>query len=316
MQIITNQNQKELKDHGNDSFPFLISYETLSHYESGSFLWHWHPEIEITLVTDGEMLYRINQDTFHLKSGQILFGNSNVLHSGQRYRHTDCSYTSITFDPKLIYGYENSRINSRYVRPLTRNFQIASIFLDQSQSWHREGARLIRQVICAWQSAPDACELEILANLLKFWRLLILHSETAGIPDTGDPRGYERIREILSYIENHYRRKLTLDEIANQIHLCRSECCRLFKKHMNTSLFDFLLNYRIEKSLELLGNTGLSIKEISEQVGFNDSNYFSKVFHQKKGLSPRAYRKLLLDGSFVSSAQTSRDKADNTFPSA
>ena len=73
MQIITNQNQKEIKEHGNYSFPVLVSYEALSNYESGSFLWHWHPEIEITLVTHGEMLYHINHDTFHLKEGQILF---------------------------------------------------------------------------------------------------------------------------------------------------------------------------------------------------------------------------------------------------
>ena len=50
MQIITNQFQKELKQHGNEQFPFLVSYQKLSEYESGSFMWHWHPEIEITYV--------------------------------------------------------------------------------------------------------------------------------------------------------------------------------------------------------------------------------------------------------------------------
>ena len=49
MQIITNQFQKELKKHGSDYFPFLVSYQRLSEYESNSFMWHYHPEIEITL---------------------------------------------------------------------------------------------------------------------------------------------------------------------------------------------------------------------------------------------------------------------------
>ena len=313
MQIITNQNQKEIKEHGNYSFPVLVSYEALSNYESGSFLWHWHPEIEITLVTHGEMLYHINHDTFHLKEGQILFGNSNVLHSGQRYRHMDCSYTSITFDPKLLYGYENSLINIRYVRPLTQNHQISSIFLDQSCPWHQTGAEIIRHLLNIWQSKAEAYELEILSDLLRFWKLLTIHSKTALKSDTTDQRSYDRIRDILSYIEENYQRKLALEEIAGQIHLCRSECCRIFKKYMNLSLFDFILDYRIEKSLKLLGNTRYSVKEISENVGFNDSNYFSKVFHQRKGMSPSAYRKNLL--SSVSSAQTSRDRADSIFPS-
>ena len=48
MQIITDPAGKELKKHGDSSFPFLVSYERLSGYETGSFLWHWHPEIELT----------------------------------------------------------------------------------------------------------------------------------------------------------------------------------------------------------------------------------------------------------------------------
>ena len=50
MQIITNQFQKELKKHGSDHFPFLVSYQRLSEYDSNSFLWHCHPEIEITYI--------------------------------------------------------------------------------------------------------------------------------------------------------------------------------------------------------------------------------------------------------------------------
>lgn len=56
MQIITNNAGKELKKHGDSAFPCLVSYERLSGYETGSFLWHWHPEIELTYIEKGEML--------------------------------------------------------------------------------------------------------------------------------------------------------------------------------------------------------------------------------------------------------------------
>jgi len=62
---------------------------------------------------------------------------------------------------------------------------------------------------------------------------------------------------------------------------------------MNTTLFAFLKEYRIERSLEYL-NTKESISNIAEKTGFSDSNYYTKVFSKIKGCSPREYRKNLL----------------------
>ena len=138
MQIITNQFQKELKKHGNSQFPILISKERLSKYESGSFLWHWHPEIELTLIDKGEMIYKVNGKIFHLHKGEALLGNANSFHTGCMYVNRDCEYISITFDPKLIYGYENSIIYLKYVAPIVQNFSLPAIHFDLSEDWHKE----------------------------------------------------------------------------------------------------------------------------------------------------------------------------------
>ena len=108
MQIVTNKSQKELKEHGSYQFPILVSRECLSGYETGSFFWHWHPEVELTLVTEGVIEYHVNGSVFILKEGQALFGNANSLHSGNMVEGQDCHYISITFDPRLVYGYETA----------------------------------------------------------------------------------------------------------------------------------------------------------------------------------------------------------------
>ena len=123
MQIITDPAGKELKKHGDSSFPFLVSYERLS----GSFLWHWHPEIELTYIKKGEMLYKINQNTFHLKEGQAIFGNANALHAGYMYQDQDCQYIPITFDPKLIYGFSGSLLFQKYTEPILRSFSLSAV---------------------------------------------------------------------------------------------------------------------------------------------------------------------------------------------
>ena len=145
MQIITNNAGKELKKHGDSAFPFLVSYERLSGYETGSFLWHWHPEIELTYIHKGEMLYKVNQNTFHLKEGQVLFGNANALHAGYMYHNQDCQYIPVTFDPKLIYGFPGSILFQKYTEPILRSFSLSAVPLDLSMKWHQDFARFWRR---------------------------------------------------------------------------------------------------------------------------------------------------------------------------
>ena len=78
MQLLLDTDKKELKSHGTYGFPVSISYEQLSRYERKSFSWHWHKEIELTLILQGEMNYQINDSVYHLKAGEGLFCNSNA----------------------------------------------------------------------------------------------------------------------------------------------------------------------------------------------------------------------------------------------
>ena len=291
MQIITNQFQKELKQHGSEHFPFLVSYQKLSEYESGAFMWHWHPEIEITYIQTGAICYRVNNLTYHLKAGDIVFCNSGVLHSGtMEASQQDCSYTPVTFDPRLIYGFFQSTINSKYVDPVLQDSLLPAICIDQSEDWHKPFREYLLHIISLDEKKPEFYEMDIVIYLQQMWRLLLGHITYEPQVYKANTQEYDRIKKILAYIEQNYMDHITLNDIAGHIHLCESECTRLFKRHMNTTLFTFLQEYRIERSLEYL-NAGEPVSVAAEKAGFADSNYYSKVFTRVKGLSPRAYRK-------------------------
>lgn len=290
MQIITNQFQKEVQKHGSDKFPFLVSYEKLSKYESGSFMWHWHPEIEITYVKKGQMLYKVNHSSYYLKEGDVLFENANVLHMGSMENMQDCEYISITFSPKLIYGFFESSIYSKYVEPIIQDFSLSAIDIEGSEEWHQEFSALVQDIIGINEKKTSFYEFDVVIKLQSLWKLLL---ENYSPKESGTSRSkveYERIKTIVTYIEQNYMRKFTLKDISIHLHLCESECSRLFKRYMNISLFSFLQEYRIERSLEYLSRQE-SISVIAEKVGFSDSNYYSKVFSKIKGCSPQKYRK-------------------------
>ncbi|MBO5460425.1 MAG: helix-turn-helix transcriptional regulator [Ruminococcus sp.] len=294
MQLEITKNQQEIKSHGCFEFPVFISYEQLKQYEHGSFIWHLHPEVELTLILDGEIIYQINNHTFHLKAGDGLFCNSNALHTGHMVNDQDCHYISITFHPRIIYGFEGSIVQHNYVTPLLKCEQLDSIVFHNTTEWAVPVLNAITRIVELQHEHQPGYEMQIQQQLSQIWLSIYQNTysqlQTQPRPDSRS-LDLERLRNVLSFIQTHYSEKITLNDISSQINICSSECCRLFKKYMQQSLFDYLLYYRVEKSLPLLKENRLSITEIAGQTGFSSPGYFSRVFHKQMHCSPSQYRK-------------------------
>lgn len=97
--------------------------------------------------------------------------------------------------------------------------------------------------------------------------------------------------QIEQYIAERYMNKITLDEIAAELHANRSYVSRLYKNKRGINLFDAILERRIEAAKDYLRNTEMKTYEISAAVGIEDAGYFSKMFKKKTGVSPKDYRR-------------------------
>lgn len=291
MQLQIGGDQKELKSHGSYGFPVLVSYERLSYFDTGEFPWHWHPEIELTLIMEGDIAYQVNDNLYHLKAGEGLFCNTNVLHSGHGLEAQDCSYLSVTFHPRLLYGYSSSVMQNKYMNHILKNPSLSSIRFSPETDWQESVLERIERIRRLDRERPSSMELQIQIALMEIWQQIYEHVEVRDADYAENGRDTERIRKIMEYIQNHYAEKITLEDLADQIHLCKSESCRLFKRYMNESMFDYLLSYRVERSLELLRQSGLDVTQISGQVGFGNPGYYSRIFRRKMGCTPLEYRK-------------------------
>ncbi len=99
------------------------------------------------------------------------------------------------------------------------------------------------------------------------------------------------ITQILKFINEHYARKITLNSLSSRFGRSVPAMLRLFQSALNQSPIATLINVRLEKAAIKLYTTSEPIGIIAEQCGFADSNYFTKMFSAKYGMSPRAYRK-------------------------
>ena len=103
----------------------------------------------------------------------------------------------------------------------------------------------------------------------------------------------KRIQIFLKYIEKHYSEQITLDTLANAAHVSKSECLRCFKDNLQTTPYQYLIDYRIYMATILLKNTELSIGDVADNVGFDQFSNFTKCFKERIKYTPREYRKKL-----------------------
>lgn len=100
----------------------------------------------------------------------------------------------------------------------------------------------------------------------------------------------KRMERIITYVQDNYAKKITLQELADREGLSTSYISHLFKDHLNKSFQSFLNDLRLERAIFLLKNTNMKVIDICIESGFSDSKYLSQAFINLFGMTPREFR--------------------------
>ena len=118
--------------------------------------------------------------------------------------------------------------------------------------------------------------------LLVMSRLVRANSQKCA--NTNMPQHY--VRRAISYIEDNYPEKISVESIAAYVGIDRTYLHRIFKKNLNISPAQFLISYRLERAKALMEHDNLTISEIAVSTGFFDAAHFTKAFSEKYGIPP------------------------------
>lgn len=99
------------------------------------------------------------------------------------------------------------------------------------------------------------------------------------------------------YIESRFTEELSLEEVADHVHLNSFYLSKVFKQYVGETFIDYLTSLRIRRAKQLIEEDALSLKEICFEVGYKDPNYFSRVFKKVTGVTPSDYRTSGSNGS-------------------
>jgi AraC family L-rhamnose operon transcriptional activator RhaR/AraC family L-rhamnose operon regulatory protein RhaS len=123
-----------------------------------------------------------------------------------------------------------------------------------------------------------------------FMQIIGLLSRCYGRSPSPDGRALLRVGEALSHLERNIQNAVNLEELAKIAQMSRRSFLRVFQSATGTSPLAWLIERRIERACGMLRHSDKRVTEIAFDVGFNDSNYFTRQFRKATGCSPRVYR--------------------------
>lgn len=114
-------------------------------------------------------------------------------------------------------------------------------------------------------------------------------------------------QDTLSYLEKHFRENPSLRQIADHLNYSVPHICRVFKQNYNESIVNYVAKLKIDEAVRLIEENNMSLREISDSLGFDNVAYFTRIFKQHTGMTPSAYRKFAVWAHLLNSKYLPKD---------
>lgn len=285
--FIIDRDLKELTEHRTVALP-MACYETIIGQNiNGHIPLHWHDEFQFVLIIKGEAIFQINEEKRVVREGEGLFINSSCLHMAKDMNDSGCVYICLNVSPQFVLSQE---LYTTYVNPFIQATNLPYVHLDKRELWANNILDAIVKVNQLIQQKPPYYEMDITVQFTLIWKNLIINGFQLEYEQMKMLKSH-RMKQMLNWIHTHFAEKILLNDIASAGQLSRSECCRYFKRILKKTPLNYVIDYRIQKSLVLLQQPESNVTDVAFQVGFNSTSYFIDQFKKSMNMTPLAYKK-------------------------
>ncbi len=255
---------------------------------------HSHDFTELVLILSGSGTHFTEGAEYQVKSGDVFVIESGFSHG---FKELDnLRLYNIIFAPQVLKqvfidiqqmpGYHAVFTVEPKFRDIHAFKSRLRINLDQLQYCEQLISRLITELSYSdsgngSRALALAYFIELIVFLSRIYTQEILDSSTEII----------RMAELFAFLQTHLDRSVSIEELSTRSNMSPSTLHRAFQRTVQCSPIEYHLQLRIDHALNLLKHSRFTISQISEASGFSDSNYFSRQFRKRIGMSPREYKK-------------------------
>jgi AraC-like DNA-binding protein len=251
-----------------------------------NFYWHYHPEIELTLVEATAGLRHVGQ---HFSS----YMHSDLVLIGSNIPHLNFDYGLKTEYKQIVVQLRQNFLGNAMEQ--TPEFLLINELISRSAFGISFYGETKKEVATKLHEIVGLTEFDQLLALLHIFRILaaskeynILNEQDTSVKLFLDDK--IRMGAIYNYIHANYNETPDVNEVAASVHLSTSAFCRYFKKQTKITFTDFVNQYRISQAKTLLLQD-ITVSETCYLVGFSSLSYFSKLFKSQTGQNPTDFKK-------------------------
>lgn len=235
---------------------------------------HWHEHIELLYFVAGNCKMDCGVEQIEVGAGDLVLINSNELHGINEKK--EVKYYCVIINPSFFADVNFERV---FLKKHIKDDAFVKGCLDS--------------LVSEYETREEGSDMRVKSIMYSLMAYLLKNYKVEQLTD----RAYDvrmtnmiRLNSVLSYISEHYQEKISTAKLAGMCFLSECYFCRFFKNATGYSVVDYVNRLRIERASVLLLNTCASITEIVVNVGFNDINFFSRMFKKYIGKSPSEYR--------------------------
>jgi AraC-like DNA-binding protein len=255
--------------------------------------YHWHQCMELLYVHEGEGSIIVNQHSYELKRGMLFLFQPFQLHKVFASVNKEKPYTRTIafFDPSIV-------ADSMQLFPLRHSLlmkvwqgkDVEPAFDVHSVSDELEVCFTLYEKMCKQGRGQKQEEITML--LLQLMGLIhkSLGEKLDAENKLTEGRALRYSEQIMQWIEMHYAEEVSLEQLAEHMHLSKYYVSRVFHEETASNITDYLTARRIKQASRLLQSTTYSIEQIGIQVGYPNDSYFIHTFKKVVGVTPLKYR--------------------------
>ncbi len=236
---------------------------------------------EMLFVRSGNGVIMVKDKLFHIKPGGLYFINGMDIHCSVPEVPEDYTRSKLIIDSNYINRIAEATGLSEAVEDLF--IKNGGLYIKSSETEAIDAEFL--KIDASLRSETMYTRAQVTAALLHIFALAhsdkSMHSQAIS----------NNVSSVLDYINNRIEQKITLDEISANVHMSKYYMCHIFKKTIQMTVSEYILSRRISIAKKKLLYTSLPISEIALSSGFSSFAYFSKIFREHEGVTPKEFRK-------------------------